>query len=331
LCKSDGAGKVCLKTGSTYFWADPDSQLCTSDIACKDNGVGANPRYTNIGKCSSLNGWYGGGNTPGCGDDPSAEERRYSCVLGSCTYSSSQTLDCDNLDGWYGGGNTAGCGDDPPIVKKDSYVSTSTWSCATPVICAGTSDDSCDTSGGTDNTGDICSNTCVDANTQSGGVDYFWPEVSAAASVPASCDSQTTSQTVCSSINTLEALDGGKNYYVPGYVDEYTTCSQQVGACITQRHTDSCSNGKLTEYWVNSSDPTNYVTESNIDCDTLDNKCATASSVTNMKYFKDYSCTTNSSGGFCGFTVVDFDTTTKEICEGQDYCGLIWIDLTTDD
>ncbi|MCD6590639.1 MAG: hypothetical protein J7K72_01570 [Candidatus Aenigmarchaeota archaeon] len=95
--------------------------------------------------CNQQDGWYGGGNTGGCGDDPSSEYRDYTCSGGSCTYTVTQTQDCDSSDIC---SNT--CVNNRIYSYKDYYVQQNTGTCAyatgslvedcttKPSICIGT-------------------------------------------------------------------------------------------------------------------------------------------------------------------------------------------------
>lgn len=99
--------------------------------------------WQNVENCDTKDGWYGGGNVQGCGDDPSSEYRDYYCSGGSCSYTVTATKDCDNYDICSGICNPS-TGD---IERNDSYViqnsNTCTWTWAGVVYdCSDTCSDS---------------------------------------------------------------------------------------------------------------------------------------------------------------------------------------------
>ncbi len=182
--------------------------------------------------CNDFDGWYNyGDDGPGCNNmnDPTAEDRDYSCSGGACTYSVTSTKTCDSNDGWYGGGNTEGCGTDPSSQKRDYYVNSGGSCTYTTTNCPSKN---CDSS-------DICSNTC-DGSVIKSYKDYY-------VILNTNTCTYTWGSTVedCASKNTYES-DGCWAYTTGGYIYDYITCSG--GSCTYNTYYDSCSSYTLTEY-----------------------------------------------------------------------------------
>jgi len=76
---------------------DPTAEY--RDYFCADGACTYS--VTSTKDCDSSDGWYGGGNTAGCGSDPSSQKRDYYVnSSGGCTYTitNCQTKNCDSLD-----------------------------------------------------------------------------------------------------------------------------------------------------------------------------------------------------------------------------------------
>ncbi len=78
-----------------------------------------------IDDCNSYDGWYGGGNNPGCGDDPASEYHDYYCKDAKCEHNVTQTKDCDANDICTGICNPS----TGNIEKLDYYVKTNSSVC----------------------------------------------------------------------------------------------------------------------------------------------------------------------------------------------------------
>jgi len=118
------------------YYAMAGGQTCTyTTLSCSSKD------------CNSQDGWYGGGNTAGCGDDPSSSWRDYYTNPNSdtCTYiascTGSGTFDCDSLDQCQ-----QTCDGGKVVSGKDYYVTANSNICS---YAGGNLIEDCDAKDGT--------------------------------------------------------------------------------------------------------------------------------------------------------------------------------------
>ncbi len=233
-CTSDSNDDACCDASTDCVYNSgcyaTGSNICLGNLVLNCNAG----TWQQSQDCDASDGWYNYGDTgPGCSqeDDPTAEQRDYSCSVGGCIYSVTQTKDCDASDGWYGGGDTAGCGDDASSQRRDYYTD-STGTCVYVTTNCASKD--CDAS-------DICSNTCDSTSIKTYKDYYVTPNTDQCAFTFGPLVEE------CTTKNSYESDSGCSDYLVSGYVYDYTGCSS--GACSYSTYTDTCGAGdSLTEY-----------------------------------------------------------------------------------
>lgn len=233
-CTSDSNDDACCDVATDCSYGGScyasGSNICLGNLVLNCNSG----TWAQSQNCDASDGWYNYGDIGlGCNqmNDPTAEQRDYSCSAGSCNYSITQSKDCDASDGWYGGGDTAGCGADTSSQQRDYYVD-STGNCVYTTTNCPTKN--CDSS-------DICSNTC-DGTTLKTYKDYY---VTANTNQCAFTFGSAVEE--CTTKNSYES-DGGINYLISGYVLDYTSCSGNN--CSGATYTDTCNVDTLTEYYA---------------------------------------------------------------------------------
>ncbi|MFH1240176.1 MAG: C1 family peptidase [Candidatus Diapherotrites archaeon] len=123
----------CGIEGSVYYIDKlQEGNLCSSSDDCVSGYCEGS--VSNSARCCSAqpptDAWYGGGNTPGCGDDPSSQDRDYYCnSLGNAQYEQTDTKDCDesgedDCTSWCVGNEVYGSLDFYVILNTNTCTST---------------------------------------------------------------------------------------------------------------------------------------------------------------------------------------------------------------
>ena len=270
--------------------SDPDIHPGADEICDGEDNDCNDQTDEDAASCDHLDGLYNYGDLgPGCSemDDPTAEQRDYSCSSAACGYSVTGTKDCDNLDGYYGGGNSAGCGDDPAYEERDYYVDSEN-NCQYNA-CGGIDCDNQDT----------CSGSCQgtvrhefeDCYVNSGSCTCeLGPSVEDCATKP-STDS-----------------DGAPDAYTIGAsVTDYTGCSN--GSCTGDLYSDYCQGDVVYEYGASG---TGYVGPVAFNCLNYERDfCQDGRYI----YHDEWACSGITGPGYCA----DLQDTLVQDC-GVSYC-----------
>jgi len=250
------------------------SQVMHDEGRCIDNSCEV--EVSLLDDCDTYDGWYNYGDLgPGCSvpDDPTAEERDYTCSAASCTYSVIDTQDCNPMDGYYGGGNTAGCGNDPSSQERDYYVD-SDGNCVYTTTNCNIVD--CDSQ-------DICSYVCLGSAIRAYRDYYVVPDSSSCTSVYGSVVDD------CSTRASTDTDGSSTAYTVGGTVTDYVSCS--AGSCTYSSYPDYCSGTYVYEYGASGS---GYVGPNSYQCQNYEyNYCSAG----RYLYRNEYTC--SGSPGYC--------------------------------
>jgi len=137
VSEEDGTTYCYYNAGCTDSGPTANSCLIPTDYCSDDNSKVLGKDCTSSGcqevvreNCNDYDGWVGGGNNAGCGDDPSSQYKDYYCEKPSdtedayCTYSVTQTKDCDSNDVC-----SDVCHDNKIYTYIDYYVQSNTGTC----------------------------------------------------------------------------------------------------------------------------------------------------------------------------------------------------------